>query len=88
MKDFFGNELQIGDMVALMTPKYRALTDAVVVSFTPLKIRVAYNVTWGKTSIEHIDPRNRGWTELFLADPCMLVKSPNQTPSCPNTTTV
>jgi len=80
-RDFFGRVLAAGDMVAFARPHYRELTEAVVVSFTPLKIRVAYDSSYGgKATLEnavHVDPRGRPWTSTFLTMPKDVVKSPD-----------
>lgn len=78
MKDFFGQELKVGDYVAIERPKYRELTTAVVVSFTPQKVRVAYNLHYQSSSVEHIDPKGKSWNYLFLIDPRAVIKAPNQ----------
>lgn len=46
MKDFFGNELKIGDEVAFEAPRYRRLTLGKIIAFTPQQIRVEFNNTW------------------------------------------
>ena len=42
MKDFFNQELAIGDEVAILLPAYRRLTSAKIIKFTPQKIMVEY----------------------------------------------
>lgn len=42
MKDFFGNELDLGDKVAITYPGYKFLVNGEVVDFTAKKIRVQY----------------------------------------------
>lgn len=46
MKDFLGNQLDIGDEVVLTAPQYRHLVKAKVIAFTPKKVRVEYSNTW------------------------------------------
>lgn len=42
MKDFFGNELRVGDEVAFCEPGYRNLIIGKIQHFTPQKVRVEY----------------------------------------------
>ena len=76
MKDFFGQELKVGDYIAFARPHYRELTKGVVVAFTPQKVRVAYNIHYGSSFVEHTDPRGKTWSTLFLTAPQDVVKSP------------
>lgn len=46
MKDFLGRELEIGDSVIIMAPKYRHLVLARIIKFTPTQVRVAFMNTW------------------------------------------
>lgn len=46
MKDYFGQELEIGDRVAFYAPGYRSFTTGTVIKFTPQQIRVEYVNTW------------------------------------------
>jgi len=41
-KDFFGQELKVGDKVASLIKDYRGLTKAEVIKITPQNIRVTY----------------------------------------------
>lgn len=66
MKDFLGNELQIGDEVVLTAPKYRMFTKAKIIAFTPKKVRVQYNNTW------NYGPK--GYVEEYLSESDFLVK--------------
>lgn len=61
-KDFWGQELSIGDVVAVEEPKYRNLKTAVVVGFTPKQVRVKY-LKWERI-------------QDFLTYPDTLVKQP------------
>ena len=42
MRDFFGNELVVGDEVAFCEPGYRTLITGKIQHFTPQKVRVEY----------------------------------------------
>ena len=42
MHDFFGNDLAIGDDVAITPKHYRGLVMGIVVGFTPQNVRVEY----------------------------------------------
>jgi hypothetical protein len=42
MKDFTGKDLQIGDNVVFITPRYRAFSKGQIVTFTPQNVRVVY----------------------------------------------
>lgn len=64
--DFFGRELKIGDIVAFTAPKYRRLTLATVIAFTPTSVRVKYNNTW------NYGPDGRERT--YLSSPGFLIK--------------
>ncbi len=44
MKDVFGVDLQLGDQVAFITPRYRGLTVGVIIDFTPKQVRIETNV--------------------------------------------
>ena len=46
MKDFIGRELDMGDSVIIISPKYRQLVLARIIAFTPKQVRVAYRNTW------------------------------------------
>lgn len=43
MKDYFGNELAIDDIVAFCRPNYRELCKGKIVQFTPKQVRVEYD---------------------------------------------
>jgi len=43
MKDVFGIDLAIGDIVAFNPPRYKGLILAKVVAFTPQMVRVEYS---------------------------------------------
>lgn len=47
MKDFNGNELAIGDTVAVLPPNYRCMIKGKVVGFTPKQIVVEYEPYFG-----------------------------------------
>jgi len=42
MKDIFGIELSIGDVVAFNPPRYKGLIKGKVVAFTPKMVRIEY----------------------------------------------
>lgn len=42
MKDFIGQELEIGDVVAVTEPSYRNLIKATVARFTPKRVVLQY----------------------------------------------
>lgn len=48
MKDFFGQELNIGDKVAVTPKDYRGLVEATIISLTPKNVRVTYNTSWSE----------------------------------------
>ena len=47
MKDFNGNELAIGDTVAVLPPNYRCMVKGKVIGFTPKQIVVEYKPYFG-----------------------------------------
>ena len=49
MKDFLGQELQVGDIVVVAPKNYRGLVKAKVVSLTPQKVRLTYRVSRTET---------------------------------------
>jgi len=63
MKDYFGNELGVGDKVAFTEPQYRNLIDGEVVKFTPQKVRVRYMTS-------------AGYITTYLSLPNFLIKAP------------
>lgn len=46
MKDFFGNDIRVGDTVALIPNHYRSLVEGKVISLTPKQVRIEYFNTW------------------------------------------
>ena len=47
MNDFFGNMLEIGDVVAITPHGYKHLVQGTVVGFTPKMVKVSYmRKTW------------------------------------------
>lgn len=42
MKDFLGQDLEVGDVVAVTEPNYRSLIRATVVRFTPKRVVLQY----------------------------------------------
>ena len=65
MKDFFGQQLEIGDSVGVLLKGYRHLVNAKVIQFTPQKVRVEYKQR------EHL------YSETYLVDTNMLVRNPS-----------
>ena len=59
MRDYLGNELEIGDEVIGVLPNYREFVRGFVIAFTPQKVRIEYR--WGLS-------RN-----LLLQDPSQLI---------------
>ena len=76
-KDFFGAPLHEGQRIAFARPHYRELTHGVVVSFTPQKVRVAYDQHYASSTVEHTDTQGKKWNHLFLTDPKDVVVDPN-----------
>lgn len=57
MKDLFGNELAIGDVVGFNPPRYKGLVLATVVGFTPKMVKLSYkdnSFAWTKTLSETV----------------------------------
>jgi hypothetical protein len=54
MKDFIGQELEIGDYVAFMQPNYRNIILGKIIKFTPLQVRVSYTDR-NKYECTHLD---------------------------------
>ncbi len=46
MKDFFGQPLEVGDVVAFIPNGYRDLARGRIVAMTPKQVRIAYTNTW------------------------------------------
>ena len=46
MKDYFGQDLEIGDEVAFYAPSYRQFTTGTIIQFTPQQVRVEYTNDW------------------------------------------
>ena len=57
MRDFFGNELVVGDEVAFCEPGYRNLITGKIQNFTPQKVRVEY-VTMAKCKTTYLGESN------------------------------
>jgi len=66
MKDFFGNTLAIGDVVAFYNPGYRYFVTGTVIKFTPQQVKVAY-----KSNFKPDD--------TYMAYPDMFIKKPIDT---------
>lgn len=69
MKDFFGSDLSIGDMVAFEAPHYRHLTLGKIIAFTRKYARVEFINTWNFGGA--------GVREEHLANPKAMVKKPS-----------
>ncbi len=69
MNDFFGQPLQLDDIVAFCRPQYRDLVEGRIIKFTPQKVKVEYR-THGK------------YFQTYLADSTVFIKAPaeRQTP--------
>jgi hypothetical protein len=61
-QDIEGQELAIGDVVATLTPRYRDLTTAQIIGFTPQKVRVQQisgdSFLQESRNLVKIDPKN------------------------------
>lgn len=51
MKDFLGNELNIGDTVVMIQPRYRELVKATILRFTDHYVFLKYKLHYG----DHMD---------------------------------
>lgn len=58
IKDFLGNDLNIGDKVVLTRPRYREFVMATIVAFTPQKVRVEYKRHYGNSIGEYLSEPN------------------------------
>ncbi len=66
MKDFFGQDLAVGDIVALTPHGYKHLVQGVIVGFTAQQVRVGYSRRlW-----------NRQEDTTILRPPLDLIKRP------------
>jgi hypothetical protein len=68
MKDFAGNELEIGDKVLICVPGYKHLVWAEVESFGPKMIICSYKVTWSTTGRRENVPRYPNQVVLPLTE--------------------
>lgn len=67
MKDFLGQELQIGDEVIFSPKHYKySLVIGKIVAFTPQKIRVEYKFSY------------ENYTHDYLMEPAQLIKKPTK----------
>lgn len=66
MKDFFGNELQLDDTVAVAPKNYRGLVLAKIIKFAPKSVLVEYNNTWNYGS--------EGMIQTYMTSPGSLIK--------------
>jgi len=54
MKDFLGIDIEIGNTVVFMAPKYRNLVKGTIIDITPQKVRIAYINTWNYKNGKHM----------------------------------
>jgi len=66
MKDYFDNQLNLGDEVAFYAPGYRQYTTGTIIAFTPKQVRVEYMNTWNYGT--------PGFQKTYLAYPDMFIK--------------
>lgn len=79
MKDFFGQELAIGDYVAFEQPKYRNLVLGIIVAFTPEQVRLYWtNPSW-RQSETLVAQDGSKWANEFRTYPQTLIKRPTAT---------
>lgn len=57
MRDFIGQELEVGDVVAVTPKDYRGLVKATVAAFTPKQVRLQYFNHYNYL-IEYLTPPN------------------------------
>jgi hypothetical protein len=69
MKDFFGQDLVLGDEVAFMEPHYRNMTLGKIIKFTPQTILIEYLYA-------AVQDSNPGATKNFRATPSQVIKKP------------
>jgi hypothetical protein len=70
MKDFLGNDLQVGDKVVMLLPNYRSFIYAKIVRFTKCFVIVTYEEKWGanRERVSHYERKQ---------EPTQLIKVPN-----------
>ena len=66
MKDYFKQQLLIGDVVAFYAPGYRQFATGTIVAFTKKQVRVSYMNTWNYSK--------PGVQFEYLAYPDMFIK--------------
>jgi hypothetical protein len=69
MKDFIGQELEVGNWVVFITPDYRDLTLGEITKFTPKNMHVTY--------IHH--DRGRHWSKLIRSNTSVKIDGPELT---------
>lgn len=67
MKDFLGNNLELGDEVVFTAPKYRMFAKGNIIAFTKNKVRVEYMNTWNFAA--------PGYKDEYLCEPSFLILS-------------
>lgn len=74
MKDFFGQEINVGDSVAFMQPDYRNLMMGVVAAFTPKKVKIYWNNPIYPTCPKpYVGPDGTRWLDSFLTPPETII---------------
>lgn len=68
-KDFIGLELNKGDFVAAVRPRYRDLVLGRIIEFTPKRVRVEYKLHYG----DHMD------THLYESKDLVKLEGPHLT---------
>lgn len=66
MRDFLGNELEVGDRVVMTAPQYRMFVVGEIIKMTAKKVRVKYMNTWNFSK--------PGRPAEYLTDPDFLLK--------------
>lgn len=56
--DFFGNEINLGDKIAVVVPGYRCLVEAEVIKICDLKIKVKYKREFHSEQTTHVYPQD------------------------------
>jgi hypothetical protein len=70
MRDFFNQELAVGDVVAVIPNGYRDLVRGRITAFTPKQARIAYTNTWNYGV--------PGRPDETLRYPGVIIRSPQQ----------
>lgn len=78
MRDFLGNELQIGDFVAFTRPGYRGLCVGKILAFTPKSIRVEYTNNWNYSDGK-VDTFLTSTSGVYKVDPKLVNTTQKET---------